>query len=423
MADTTKTIKNASNSELSAILYRVRKERDCLQLLKDIQAMSTPNARGPFPDWEKLGPFSTETIVYEGKSIKQMNDQELSEYFERLRTESELMNVIQNIQRYNKPMDPQVSSQSIPYSGLDLNTPIKDLYHKDIEKTLEHFGVLGMHWGVRRGSTSGTSSAKSDQKIIKNAEKRKTANFVSAHNATIREMNTYIQSMNSRWASKMSGYDNWMKSPDWDKYLADYSDGYQKALNNFAIKDSNHNHKLSDGTTLAQRYLVTNGEATLTLSRLENPNVNHADLESFEDLNVGATGLSFDEQGRIQPFEELSEELVDATLKHFGIPGMKWGVRRAKNSRRSGSEDYQKMRDLKKKGRKNLSNAELKAVNERLQLERSYKDLNPNAITKGKKFLATTVTVGTGIATLYALSNSKMVDAVKTKIADSIIRR
>lgn len=145
MADKTKTISETSNSELRELLFRVRLERDCLQLLREIRASATPNPNHPYPDWEKLGPFSTETIVYDGKSIKQMTDKELSDYLDMLRNKSELINVIQNIQRFNTPGDSQNISDSTPYPGIDLDMPIDSLYH---------VGILGMRWGVRRGRAS-----------------------------------------------------------------------------------------------------------------------------------------------------------------------------------------------------------------------------------------------------------------------------
>ena len=189
MADTTKTIQSASNSELSAILYRVRRERDCLQLLRDIQATATPNPNNPYPDWEKLGPFSTETVVYNGKSIKQMTDQELSEYLDRLRNESELINVIQNINRYNKPTDNSVTSDSTPYPGLNLNTPIEDLYHNQIDKTLEHFGIPGMRWGVRRGAAQ-TGKGSADYQQSRALKKKGMKNLSTAE---LRTLNDRIQ--------------------------------------------------------------------------------------------------------------------------------------------------------------------------------------------------------------------------------------
>lgn len=175
MADTSKSIKNASNSELNAILYRLRSERDCLQLLREIQVTSTPNLNNAYPDWEKLGPFSTETIVYEGKSIKQMTDRELADYLDRLRNENELLNIIQNIQRFNKQGGTQLVKDSDPYPGVDLNSPIDNLYHEDVDKTLEHFGIPGMRWGVRKSrGRSSKASPSEDHSISRQIKKKKT---------------------------------------------------------------------------------------------------------------------------------------------------------------------------------------------------------------------------------------------------------
>jgi len=76
---------------------------------------------------------------------------------------------------------------------------------------------------------------------------------------------------------------------------------------------------------------------------------------------------------------------VDGVLKHFGIPGMRWGHRGKKPSRIS--EDAARKNQLKKKRVSEMSNAELKALNERLQLERQYKDLSSKDISAGRKFV------------------------------------
>lgn len=118
-----------------------------------------------------------------------------------------------------------------------------------------------------------------------------------------------------------------------------------------------------------------------------------------------------------------------AGLKHYGIPGMRWGVRKAggQNTRVSvgpgvrgklkevggllkdaakddvnkfksfasrlkkssePSEDHALSRQLKKKPVAKLSNAELKTVITRLQLEKQLKDLDTAQVGKGRRFVS-----------------------------------
>lgn len=79
-------------------------------------------------------------------------------------------------------------------------------------------------------------------------------------------------------------------------------------------------------------------------------------------------------------------------LQHWGIPGMKWGVRRYQNKdgsltpagrKRQMSQDAKEASILKKKKVSEMSNAELRKLNERRNLERNYRQLNPNTVAKG----------------------------------------
>lgn len=99
-------------------------------------------------------------------------------------------------------------------------------------------------------------------------------------------------------------------------------------------------------------------------------------------------------------------------LAHYGVLGMRWGsrshrdkqariqtakkanleVRKAKRTKGKGdpgdpSEDHTKASNLKKKPLSQMSNAEIRALNERLQLERQYRDLNRKETSKGEKFV------------------------------------
>jgi len=79
------------------------------------------------------------------------------------------------------------------------------------------------------------------------------------------------------------------------------------------------------------------------------------------------------------------------SLSHIGILGMHWGRRKGKTNTatktHSDSPDNKKKDGLMKKKINSMSNTELKALNERLQLERSYKELTKKQVSPGRKFV------------------------------------
>ena len=109
----------------------------------------------------------------------------------------------------------------------------------------------------------------------------------------------------------------------------------------------------------------------------------------------------------------VSTEAPVSSLYHFGILGMKWGIRRQRGSDgrvvegSRGSDDHQKARDLKKKGARNLSNAELKAYVERMNLEKQYSNLNKKEVSAGRKFVSD-VLVTAGKTTLTNFVTKQM---------------
>jgi hypothetical protein len=117
--------------------------------------------------------------------------------------------------------------------------------------------------------------------------------------------------------------------------------------------------------------------------------------------------------------------MSDNELQHAGVKGMKWGVRRYQNADGTltpeGKKRYGAHADYKqahsRKSVKKMSNEELKARNNRLQMEVNYRDLKKKSDT-GKRavkaFIATagTITAATAAFTTYKKLGTNALDKV-----------
>ena len=118
---------------------------------------------------------------------------------------------------------------------------------------------------------------------------------------------------------------------------------------------------------------------------------------------------------------EQFEKDSDSDIMHFGVLGMKWGVRRKKNSvsrkeqkkraNKKTSRDYNETEFLRKRKVKSLSNAQLKKAIARMQLEKQYKDLSKNDKNKlqkfGEKFLKDLMTSSTQVVVNEIVKSAK----------------
>lgn len=114
----------------------------------------------------------------------------------------------------------------------------------------------------------------------------------------------------------------------------------------------------------------------------------------------------------------------DGELYHYGVTGMKWGIIKRKNNsstkkKNNISEDAKIANELKKKKTRQMSNAELRKLNERIQLEQSYSRLKPNAVKRGLNFVTSTAAVMGTAMSLY--NNSNSIVSLGKKVGNKVV--
>lgn len=96
-------------------------------------------------------------------------------------------------------------------------------------------------------------------------------------------------------------------------------------------------------------------------------------------------------------------------LEHYGVPGMKWGKRRAR-IQGARSSDHIQTAGIKKQARTNkvssVSNKDLQTAITRMQLEKQFTQLNPSKVKKGGTFVKVLLGAGKTANEVVAFNNS-----------------
>lgn len=107
--------------------------------------------------------------------------------------------------------------------------------------------------------------------------------------------------------------------------------------------------------------------------------------------------------------------LGETFLRHYGVKGMRWGVRRsaqqlarARAERREAgkSEDKKRHDSNRKKGPNALSDKELQALVTRMNTEQNYSRMNPSTVKKGQAVVASALAIGATANQVIAFANS-----------------
>lgn len=194
------------------------------------------------------------------------------------------------------------------------------MYYSEVEDHLEHFGVKGMKWGVRKAEGSSSRStaraAKKAEKVDKkwNKQHSSTKFRVEMYNDIADQMNAKLGSLNSKYEGK--DVTDWSKG-DGAKYIKEYQ--------SLALSAAENSRKKLLPDSPSGRYTTRVEynplEETFPRVYLVDKTIKHADEPAFAEMEIIAVWKN----KRIVSIKipDMSETKHSASLgdflAHFGI--------------------------------------------------------------------------------------------------------
>lgn len=336
---------------------------------------------------------------------------------------------------------------------------------------IEHYGVKGMKWGVRRDLRKSRSMAERDKKIAaRDASWRKsvssTTDFNKITKRATKTAKREIKQLNLRYKEEGHKLTRALFTANKDlknagsltrqKYAGEVKTILDDQLNRAAhhyhgnspsglfqveVKNSPSGGYMAEITPRSSRKLARD---TARVDRKINKNIrkdekkaakaaslSHASSALIIDLPVDEDGFIVDvifkeptiKQTAVGTSEEI-RSIVEATIddiEHYGVPGMKWGVRRSQAAldRAAGRKPASSNDTTTKSGRKrasasrrSLSDKDVTDLVKRLENEKKLKSLIDQDVSPGRTF-AKTVMSDAGKRALTTIATGGMLYGAK----------
>lgn len=286
-----------------------------------------------------------------------------------------------------------VKSISLPEEFTEVSDEELSFMDEDEESELKHYGVIGQKWGVRNdksGESSGSSSKggqKEERDLNKAAEKAMNlANrkYFAVYNATAKESEKIFNEINNTYSKKYGPNINPVKDPTTKLAKAYWNDCAIALTKSLQANGDRILGSKVDSRIKVRWEMPSDQPGSLPLYYIEKADsVQHA-----EELDKIKLIPKFDKSGMIISIDFPKDIFEDeeSELKHYGVLGQKWGIRKD-----PADAGVRKTRGSMVRNRRLLSDDQLAATVRRLEMEKKLKELAAEDLAPGRMALNNTL--------------------------------